>query len=69
MAGINDPAVRDLTNLRRLGRPIWPTVISGLGSVKATPGWVSVPVGCADHLVNPGDITVGDDDGVVAIPL
>ncbi len=69
LAGIViDSGVRDVASLRRLGLPIWSAGITAAGSVKATPGWVNVPVVCGDHAINPGDIIIADDDGVVAIP-
>lgn len=63
-----DGAVRDSEELVAMGFPTFAKIISPLGSAKSTPGSVNVPVQCGGVLVNPGDIIVGDDDGVVVIP-
>ncbi len=63
-----DGSVRDVAEIRRMGFPVFARYISPIGSTKLHPGSINVPVICGGVLVRPGDLIVGDDDGVVVVP-
>jgi len=64
-----DGAMRDLDSLRQMSFPVFASGIQPKGPYKMGPGEVNVPITCGGIIVFPGDIVIGDADGVIVIPV
>jgi regulator of RNase E activity RraA len=68
VAVITDGLVRDLDELDSLGIPVFGAGVTPNGPFKTGPGEIGLPVSLGDLSIAPGDVLVGDRDGVVSIP-
>jgi regulator of RNase E activity RraA len=65
---VMDGAFRDIADFREMGLPMYSRGVCTLPGPKEGPGEVNIPIACGGVVVNPGDIIVADEDGIVAIP-
>jgi regulator of RNase E activity RraA len=62
-----DGAVRDLVDLAKGALPVWARGHTHRGPSKDGPGEINVPISCGGMIVHPGDLVIGDADGVLAV--
>ena len=68
LAGIIiDGCVRDSYTLSQMDFPVYAKGVTPNGPYKNGPGEMNFPVSFAGIIINPGDIIVGDSDGLIAI--
>lgn len=65
---VTDGLARDIAGIREVGLPVFARGLVPNSPMKDGPGDINVPISCGGVIVNPGDIIVGDDDGVVVVP-
>ncbi|WP_059173179.1 RraA family protein [Bacillus sp. FJAT-27445] len=63
-----DGVIRDIVDIKKLNFPVFAKGTSVAASGKTGIGEINVPISCGGTAVNPGDIIVGDANGVVVIP-
>ena len=64
-----DGAIRDTAAFMNDTFPVFARGVTHRGPYKDGPGEINVPVSVGGMIVHPGDIVVGDEDGLVAVPL
>ncbi|MEW6123293.1 MAG: RraA family protein [Pseudomonadota bacterium] len=63
-----DGAVRDLDFIRRSPFPVFARGVTHRGPYKSGPGEINFPIALLGMVVMPGDLVVGDADGIACIP-
>ncbi|PLW78594.1 4-carboxy-4-hydroxy-2-oxoadipate aldolase/oxaloacetate decarboxylase [Cohaesibacter celericrescens] len=64
---VTDSGVRDGPALNKNGFSVFSPGLCIKGTVKETPGFINQPISFGGEIINPGDIIVGDDDGLVVV--
>ncbi|PTM57769.1 RraA family protein [Desmospora activa DSM 45169] len=65
---IVDGVIRDIQGIKELDYPVFCKGTTVAASGKAGAGEINVPISCGGVTVHPGDLIVGDVDGVVVVP-
>ncbi len=63
-----DGAIRDVASFAADDFPCFARAVIHRGPYKSGPGEINVPVSIGGSVISPGDIVVGDEDGVVSFP-
>jgi 4-hydroxy-4-methyl-2-oxoglutarate aldolase len=64
---VTNGSVRDVAEIRASKMPVFATGISVRGTSKSSEGWRQIPICLGHAVVSPGDLIIGDDDGVVVV--
>ena len=62
-------AIRDLDALRAGSLPVYAAGVTHRGPYKDGPGEINVTIGLDGMVVEPGDLVIGDNDGILCIPF
>ncbi len=63
-----DGYVRDIQDIIKLNFPVFARGVTPIGPLHRGPGEVNFSIQCGGIVVNPGDIIIGDQNGVVVVP-
>lgn len=61
-------AIRDAAALRAGGFPVFAAGVTHRGPYKDGPGEINVPIAIDGMVIEPGDLIIGDDDGLLCVP-
>jgi len=64
---VTNAAVRDIDEIRALRFPVYAPCTSVRGVARAHQGWMGIPVCIGDAIVRPGDLMLGDGDGLLVV--
>lgn len=64
---VTDGVVRDIAECREVDLPVYSIGVTPTGPTKNGTGQINTTISCGGVIVHPGDIIVGDEDGVVVI--
>ena len=64
-----DGAIRDLGWVKANSFPVFAAGVTHRGPYKDGPGELNVPIALDGMVIEPGDLIVGDDDGLVCVPF
>lgn len=62
-------AVRDLAVIRAGHFPVYAAGVTHRGPYKDGPGEINVPISINGMVIEPGDLVIGDEDGLLCVPL
>lgn len=65
---VTDGVIRDLEQSRKTGLPIYAVGVTPAAPTKEGTGQINTSISCGGVVVEPGDIVVGDEDGIVVVP-
>ncbi len=68
VAAVTDGLVRDVAGIDAVGLPTFARGLTPNSPFKDGPGTIGLPISLGGVTVNPGDLVVGDADGVVILP-
>ena len=63
-----DGLIRDLPGIKEIGFPVYARGTTVIGPLHRGPGEINYPISCGGVVINPGDVIVADEAGMVAVP-